>query len=73
MEYLEAWWTLIHGKNLKSKISCQTPFKGSKYIGRGPRVFAVVLDLSGLRLAWKFCQTIWDALCDRIYYVPRFS
>ncbi len=29
MEYLEAWGTLIHEKNLKSKISCQTPFKGT--------------------------------------------
>ncbi len=29
MEYLGAWGTLIHEKNLKSKISCQTPFKGS--------------------------------------------
>ncbi len=27
MEYLGAWKTLIHEKNLKSKISCQTPFK----------------------------------------------
>ncbi len=27
MEYLWAWGTLIHEKNLKSKISCQTPFK----------------------------------------------
>ncbi len=27
MEYLEACGTLIHEKNLKSKISCQTPFK----------------------------------------------
>jgi hypothetical protein len=27
MEYLGAWGTLIHEKNLKSKISCQTPFK----------------------------------------------
>ena len=26
MEYMEAWGTLIHEKNLKSKISCQTPF-----------------------------------------------
>jgi hypothetical protein len=25
-EYLGAWGTLIHEKNLKSKISCQTPF-----------------------------------------------
>jgi hypothetical protein len=27
MEYLGAWGTLIHEKNLKSKILCQTPFK----------------------------------------------
>jgi hypothetical protein len=27
MEYLGAWGTLIYEKNLKSKISCQTPFK----------------------------------------------
>ncbi len=26
MEYLGVWGTLIHEKNLKSKISCQTPF-----------------------------------------------
>ncbi len=27
MEYLWAWGTLIHEKNLRSEISCQTPFK----------------------------------------------
>jgi hypothetical protein len=27
IEYLGAWGTLIHEKKLKSKISCQTPFK----------------------------------------------
>jgi hypothetical protein len=27
MEYLGAWVTLIHEKKLRSKISCQTPFK----------------------------------------------
>jgi hypothetical protein len=26
LEYLGVWGTLIHEKNLKSKISCQTPF-----------------------------------------------
>ncbi len=31
MEYLEAWGTLIHEKNLKSKISCQTPFSKQSY------------------------------------------
>jgi hypothetical protein len=29
MEYLGARGTLIHEKNLKSKISCQTPFKNT--------------------------------------------
>ncbi len=29
-EYLWAWGTLIHEKNLSSKISCQTPFKGQE-------------------------------------------
>ncbi len=32
MEYLGAWGTLIHEKNLKSKISCQTPCKGVRSI-----------------------------------------
>jgi hypothetical protein len=31
-EYLGAWGTLIHEKNLKSKISCQTPFKPLKTV-----------------------------------------
>ncbi len=31
MEYLGARGTLIHEKNLKSKISCQTAFKLVKY------------------------------------------
>jgi hypothetical protein len=31
MKYLGAWGTLIHEKNLKSKILCQTPFKQIRY------------------------------------------
>jgi hypothetical protein len=31
MEYLGAWGTLIHEKNLKPKISCQTPFNYDFY------------------------------------------
>jgi hypothetical protein len=35
MEYLGAWGTLIHKKNLKSKISCQTPFNScARGLGR---------------------------------------
>jgi hypothetical protein len=37
MEYLGAWGTLIHEKNLKSKISCQTPFKGEIFCYRTVR------------------------------------
>ncbi len=33
MEYLGAWGTLIHEKNLKSKISCQTPFNSTAQPG----------------------------------------
>jgi hypothetical protein len=32
MEYLWAWWTLIHEKNLSSKISCQTPFNQRRHV-----------------------------------------
>jgi hypothetical protein len=32
MEYLGAQGTMIHEKNLKSKISCQTPFNVRKII-----------------------------------------
>ncbi len=32
-EYLWAWGTLIHEKNLSSKTSCQTPFKVSFGMG----------------------------------------
>jgi hypothetical protein len=41
MEYLGAWGTLIHEKNLKSKISCQTPFKVGELnrLARSSRVF----------------------------------
>ncbi len=31
MQYLWAWGTLIHEKNLGSKISCQTPYKGIQF------------------------------------------
>ncbi len=39
MEYLGAWGTLIHEKNLKAKISsCQTPFKNQNM---GKRLFSL--------------------------------
>ncbi len=42
MEYLRAWGTLIHEKNLKSKISCQTPLKGA--IARNGFLAIVIQD-----------------------------
>ncbi len=43
MEYLEAWGTRIHEKNLKSKFSCQTPFnKGPSRISHN-FLFLVIL------------------------------
>jgi len=44
MEYLGAWGTLIHEKNLKSKISCQTPFK-ERLQNRGLRKWSVGNDI----------------------------
>ncbi len=51
-EYLGAWGTLIHEKNLKPKISCQTPFKHGKIrksfftnmYGRTPRLLWAVIE-----------------------------
>jgi hypothetical protein len=43
MEYLGAWGTLIHEKNLKSKILCKTPFK---YFLQGFKCVKVSLKLS---------------------------
>jgi hypothetical protein len=40
MEYLGAWGTLIHEKNLKSKISCQTPFNHLSVIKSPLRLWA---------------------------------
>jgi hypothetical protein len=52
IEYLRAWGTLIHEKNLKSKISCQTPFKVASepykirlMLKRGYGRFAIHQDL----------------------------
>ncbi len=35
IRYLGAWGTLIHEKNLNSKISCQTPFNWALQTGNG--------------------------------------
>jgi hypothetical protein len=48
MEYLGAWETLIHEKNLKSEISCQTPFKEGQrskdFAPRPPPVICLTSD-----------------------------
>jgi hypothetical protein len=50
MEYLGAWGTLIHEKNLKSKISCQTTFKQISYNGRGHYRYRVLLTITGVQV-----------------------
>ncbi len=53
MRYSEARGTLIYEKNLKSKISCQTPFKDHRLGGHHlpsvplPAYCLVVLELAG--------------------------
>ncbi len=75
MEYLGAWETMIHEKNLKPKISCQTPFKYLDVAFRGCRkqfrrfFFILLVD---------FFQTIQNcqhyppppAPCTYMYIVP---
>jgi hypothetical protein len=45
MEYLGAWGTLIHEKNLKSKISCQTPFNRMQDLHRQNIFVSGVLNM----------------------------
>jgi hypothetical protein len=44
MEYLGAWGTLIHEKNLKPKISCQTPFNPFQKKGISSELFKTFTD-----------------------------
>jgi hypothetical protein len=50
MEYLGAWGTLIHEKNLKSKISCQTPFNRPSFRENKPKTLVQSLNTSVLSL-----------------------
>ncbi len=64
MEYLGAWGTLVHEKNLKSKISCQTSFnKYSETEKSVENFFFTFLDFSlykvkGFFIRWKTVYTI---------------
>jgi hypothetical protein len=50
MEYLGAWETLIHEKKLRSKISCQTPFKPTQIrTNREKYTFCVIKSLEHLK------------------------
>jgi hypothetical protein len=51
MEYLGAWGTLIHEKKLRSKISCQTPFKNHRVMENSQRRMVAMLQLV-LLLMW---------------------
>ena len=56
MKCLGAWGTLIHEKNLKSKISCQTPFKAMESFIRKKNLRGdAVYQMDGkLRQVYKF-------------------
>ncbi len=65
MEYLGAWGTLIHEKNLKSKISCQTPFKMRKNVGTNTTEPILFYDNLWMEdVGWLFCikQQLFSAL-----------
>jgi hypothetical protein len=49
MEYLGAWGTLIHEKNLKSKISCQTPFNMKMNVLRVRQVWLIIYQAASDR------------------------
>ncbi len=65
MEYLGAWGTLIHEKKLRSKISCQTPFKGTvlRYL-----TYYLVLSvkLDNYFSMWAYVWSILLACCRNI-------
>ncbi len=52
MEYLGAWGTLIHEKKLRSKISCQTPFKSTML--HKMLVFTAGIELSSSAVSCYF-------------------
>jgi hypothetical protein len=50
MEYLGAWGTLIHEKNLKLKISCQTLFKSAINPSLGKKSAKVHVHCTAFRI-----------------------
>jgi hypothetical protein len=54
MEFLGALGTLIHEKNLKSKISCQTPFNSNSFSIR------TLSNVSGDSGGWPDSQRALD-------------
>ena len=57
MEYLGAWGTLIHEKKLRSKISCQTPFKA--FMRKKLICAKKVTKLPALTVTIKFTEETW--------------
>ncbi len=50
--YSEAWGTLIYEKNLKSKISCQTPFKQDGPFTEGLQLVDLTALASSVPITW---------------------
>jgi hypothetical protein len=66
MEYLGAWGTLIYEKKLRSKISCQTPFK---YVFSASPLLALVNAFAGTYVA-ESVSTVVDPTVFRVLAVP---
>jgi hypothetical protein len=61
MENLGAWGKMIYEKNLKSKISCQTPFKGAQAWDIRLQVYYTIKAYLSRRLQnWK-----------KFFFIPR--
>jgi hypothetical protein len=63
MKYLGAWGTLIYEKNLKSKISCQTPF--NSYVD----MYGCLFEISAMLLPVGKIRTPAD---DSIKYLHLY-
>jgi hypothetical protein len=59
MEYLGAWGLLIHEKNLKSKISCQTPFNELKNAQK---------EISSFNTAWRILRDSFTKKWKGLFY-----
>jgi len=77
MEYLGAWGTLIHEKNLKSKISCQTPFNAQYLLNAFISAWNSFLttDISGdaFKRFHGRVITLWEGFHELVVTLQKLS